>query len=422
LFVREWVPEDPRSRSGDGLGPVYNDRSCFNCHDHGGAGGAGAADKNIELITPRKADGSSGPANPGFFYAFSFNYGGNGFEYHFGGPGGENRRTARVAPAELARLVRIHPGFRATPSVVLHRYGNDRDYRIWREWVLDKHGDLSFKTSERNPPPLFGLGLVEAIPDDVIEAGARRKKPGWPDVHGRVSRLADGRIGRFGWKAQTASLREFVLSAAAVELGLEGPGHAQAADPRVPPLAPPGVDLDQEDCDALLAYVRSLPAPGAEKSLPGRDERTVKAGKALFKSVGCAACHAPKLGAIDGLYSDLLLHEMSSELSDTGVYGAFLAGGRDAGAPGQGGKPDRPQASDNEWRTPPLWGLRESAPYLHDGRAPTVEQAILLHGGEAAASAHRYRSLNQRERAQLERFLFSLIVPPVPVLDKLAGQ
>ena len=107
---------------------------------------------------------------------------------------------------------------------------------------------------------------------------------------------------------------------------------------------------------------------------------------------------------------------MSPELSDTGVYGAFLAGGKDAGAAVQvqGGKPERPQASLNEWRTPPLWGLRESAPYLHDGRAPTIEQAILLHGGEAAASAQRYRGLSPRERGQLERFLLSLTAPPPP--------
>lgn len=420
LFARQWVRDDPRSQSGDGLGPVYNERSCLNCYDQGGAGGAGTADKNIELITPGTTTADGGQGNPGFFYSFSFNYGGNGFEYQFGGPGVEPRRDARASPLMLARLVQIHPGFRAAPSVVLHRYGNDRDYRAWREWVLGTHGDLSFRTSQRNPPPLFGLGLVDAIPEDVIEAAARRRQAGWPGVHGRVSRLPDGRIGRFGWNAQTASLREFVLSAAAVEIGLEVPGHAQAADPRIPPLAAPGVDMNQDDCDAMIAYVRALPAPVAEKSPAAREERTVKAGKGLFRSVGCAACHTPRHCAIDGLYSDLLLHEMSPELSDTGVYGTFVAGGRDAGAAGQGGKPERPQASLNEWRIPPLWGLRESVPYLHDGRASTIEQAILLHGGEAAASAQRYRGLSPRERGQLERFLLSLTAPPAPAPDNLA--
>ena len=114
---------------------------------------------------------------------------------------------------------------------------------------------------------------------------------------------------------------------------------------------------------------------------------------------------------------------MSPELSDTGVYGAFLAGGKDAaaGAQGQGGKPEKPQASLNEWRTPPLWGVRDSAPYLHDGRAPTIEQAILLHGGEARRLGHAYRGLSPRERGQLERFLLTLAAPAIPAADKLAG-
>jgi CxxC motif-containing protein (DUF1111 family) len=423
LFARQWVPDDPRSRGGDGLGPVYNERSCLNCHDQGGPGGGGSADKNIELITP----GSpvlGGAGNPGFFYyAFSFNYGSNGFAYHFGDPKGGADRNAPANPPILAELVQIHPGFRNAPSVVLHRYGNDRDYRNWREWVLGKHGSISFRTSQRNPSPLFGLGLVDAIADDVIEAGARHRSPGWPGVHGRVSRLPDGRIGRYGWKAQTATLREFVLSAAAVELGLEVPGHAQAADPRIPPLAAPGPDMDKNECDALIAYVRSLPAPRAEIPADLRVSRAIKAGKAVFKSIGCAACHVPKLGSVDGLYSDLLLHEMSPELSDTGLYGAFLAAPRELAPPpkaGQGGRADRAPARLEEWRTPPLWGLRDSFPYLHDGRAATIDQAILMHGGEAAASAHRYRQLAPRERSQLELFLLSLAAPPAG--DNLARK
>jgi CxxC motif-containing protein (DUF1111 family) len=410
LFARQWVPGDRRSKGGDGLGPVYNDRACVNCHDQGGPGGGGPADKNIVLITP----GSSGaeiPGNPGFFYAFSFNYGPNGFEYRLGNGGPPGKADNRLAAPLLAELVQLHPGFRSAPSVVLHRYGNDPDYRTWREWVLGKHGTLSFKTSQRNPPAIFGARLIDAVPDDVIEAEVRRKHPGWAAVKGRVSRLPDGRIGRFGWKAQTATLREFVLSAAAVELGLELPGHAQAADPRIPPLPASGPDMDQDDCDALIAYVRALPRPTVETPPLPRDARAVNAGKAVFKSIGCAACHVPKLGEVEGIFSDLLLHEMSPELSDTGVYGAFLAAPRDAAAAGQPAKPERGAARLEEWRTPPLWGLRDSAPYLHDGRAVTIEQAILLHGGEASASAQRYRQLAPRDRALLERFLNSLVAP-----------
>jgi CxxC motif-containing protein (DUF1111 family) len=423
LFSRQWVPGDQRSKGGDGLGPVYNERSCLNCHDQGGPGGSGPADKNIVLITPASSSLDL-PGSPGFFYAFSFNYGPGGFQYRLGNTSPQKKADLRAAAPFLADLVQIHPGFKAAPSVVLHRYGNDPDYRTWREWVLGKHGAVAFKTSQRNPPAIFGVRLIDAVPDDVIEAGAKRKHPGWPGIKGRVSRLPDGRIGRFGWKAQTATLREFVVSAAAVELGLEIPGHPQAADPRIPPLPASGPDMDQDDCDALIAYVRGLPQPATETPPIARDARAASAGKTLFRLIGCAACHTPKLGGVDGIYSDLLVHEMNPELSDTGVYGAFQAGpggaARAAVPVGQGANAERTSAGLAEWRTPPLWGLRDSAPYLHDGRAATIEEAILLHGGEAGASVHRYRQLSPRDRAQLERFLNTLVAPATEKPAELA--
>jgi CxxC motif-containing protein (DUF1111 family) len=420
LFVREWVPNDRRSHGGDGLGPVYNERSCLGCHHQGPSGaGGGSAAANIEIITPAPEGGGS-PGFPGFYYAFSFNYGPNGFSYRIGDPTSVNGATHRpgVATPNVGELVRIHPGFRDAPSVVLHRYGNDVDYRDWREWVLGQHRNLSMRSSQRNPTPLFGMGLIDAIPDEVIEAAARRKHPGWPQVNGRVGRVADGRLGRFGWKAQTATLRDFVLSAAAIELGLEVPGQAQAADPRVPPLKAPGLDLDRGECDALTAFVRALPRPVVAPLAHPRDESARK-GRSLFRSIGCAECHVEKLGGVEGLYSDLLLHAMSPELADTSVYGALLAadpppakvipaGARDA----RSGRP----AATEEWRTPPLWGLRDSAPYLHDGRANTLDQAIRLHGGEADASARRYHQLSPREQSSLQSFLLSLTAPDVPGL------
>ncbi len=410
LFVREWIPNDKRSHGGDGLGPVYNERSCAGCHHQAGPGGGGSLDKNIEIITAGSMGGDRSGA-PGYFYAFSFNYGADGFEYRIGDSAQASNRTARRAPRpDLVAMMRIHPGFRDAPSVVLHRYGNDGDYRVWREWVFQPHGAVVLKSSQRNPIPLFGIGLIDKIPEAVIEAGARRKHPGSPRVNGRPSRLEDGRIGRFGWKAQTASLREFNLSAAAVEMGLEVPGHAQAADPRVPPLKASGLDMNADECDALLAYVGSLPAPVAAAPPNPRDERAQKAGKALLKSTGCAECHVPQLGDVKNIYSDLLLHDMGSELEDTSSYGAFVAGlapppakPARALATGRAGT-----ATDTEWRTPPLWGLRDSAPYLHDGRAASIDEAILLHGGEASAAAQRYRQLPARDQAQLQLFLSSL--------------
>ncbi len=434
LFVREWVPDDRRTHGGDGLGPVFNDRSCLGCHHQGPTGGGGgSAATNIELITAVPAGAVASGSN-GFYYAFSFNYGPDGFEYHIGEPPGLNanananrgrrdaRRHAGAAAPNVAELVRIHPGFRDAPSVVLHRYGNDADYRSWREWVLGDHGAIAIRTSQRNPTPLYGLGQVDAIPDEAIEAEARRRHPGWPQVNGRVARLADGRVGRFGWKGQTANLRDFVLSAAAVELGLEVPGHAQAGDPRIPPIRAKGLDLDQDECDALTAFVRSLPAPTAARPDGQRTTVARKLGRSLFRSTGCAACHVEKLGEVEGLYSDLLLHAMSPDLSDTSSYKAFQAAEPPAPAPARvvpagarGGRANRPPALE-EWRTPPLWGLRDSAPYLHDGRAATIDEAIRLHGGEASASAQRYRQLTDRERSLLQGFLLSLAAPDVPDL------
>jgi CxxC motif-containing protein (DUF1111 family) len=413
LFARQWVPNDRRSHGGDGLGPVYNERACAGCHHQAGPGGGGSADKNIDIITPVTGENGRSPA-PGFFYAFSFSYGPDGFEYRIGDNARATNRQRRPDGAQLVELRRIHPGFRESPSVVLHRYGNDSDYRAWRESLLARQSPIAFRVSQRNPTPLFGTGLIDQVPEVVIETLARRKHPGWPRVKGRVSRLDDGRIGRFGWKAQTASLREFNLSAAAVELGLEVPGHAQAADPRIPPLKAPGLDMNADECDALLAYVRSLPAPPAHARANLRDERAAKSGKALLKSSGCAECHVPKLGDVEEIYSDLLLHVMGPDLLDTPSYGAFVAdpaaqaaGPARALAGGNGGA-----ATDLEWRTPPLWGLRDSAPYLHDGRAASIEDAILLHGGEASAQAQRFRELPRRDHAQLLNFLSSLAAPP----------
>ena len=134
---------------------------------------------------------------------------------------------------------------------MLHLYGTDPAYNAWRGSVPGRHGSILVRTSERNPPALFGAGLIDAIPDEAIEAAAKRKFPGSSAVKGRVSRLKDGRIGRFGWKAQTATLKEFVLSAAAGEMGLEVPGRHQAADPRLPGLVATGLDMDEAECDAL---------------------------------------------------------------------------------------------------------------------------------------------------------------------------
>ena len=408
LFTRAWAPKDPRSHGGDGLGPVFNAQSCLDCHDQGGPGGAGRAERNIEIAT---ATGGA-TAGSGFGYAFHMDFGAGRFEYSFGT--GAPREGRREAPADRAESALIHPGFRAGRSVVLHRFGTDPEYQTWRATVPGRRGAVRVEVSERNPTPLFGAGLINAIPDEAIEAVARRRTAGASGVRGRVARLKGGRVGRFGWKAQTETLEEFVLSAAASEVGLEVPGHHQAGDPRLPGIGAAGLDMDRDECEALVAYVRALPAPVEHVPADAKEAARIEAGGATFAAIGCAACHLPKLGDVEGIYSDLLLHDMGPKLVDTGSYGVFVASPAGAGGPNAEGGPRGESAGVlvQEWRTPPLWGLRDSAPYLHDGRAATIGQAIAQHGGQGAAAARRYATLPAHRRGQLDAFLQSLSSPP----------
>jgi CxxC motif-containing protein (DUF1111 family) len=561
LFQREWLPNDSRTHGGDGLGPVYNDSSCIACHNLGGAGGAGPASKNVDIISAspngviQQSPGESSP-KPGFL------------EKALGSLVGldtpDNPKTKRApntpaAPAPTRRkvdtgpLVQAHPGFRTARSVVLHHFGTDTGYEAWRQSMLgiggmvppggdpasmamvhaqqavvmaaqlqfaqNNVGEFTLVRSQRNPTALYGSGLIDSIPDAAIEEAAKAKHAGFREISGRVSRLKDKRIGRFGWKAQTASLSDFVLTACAVELGLEVPGHHQAGNPRKPEAVAKGLDLTAQECDSLVAYIRELPRPLERRPTTEAESKETTAGRTLFASIGCATCHTPKLGGVEGIYSDLLLHDMGPQLGDTGQYGVFdpssseepigdeevpIAGARIAapaievrepvmlsaptrlafamalanpqpavppeasivpvGAPpaapigglvvqdspagdvvvsatpappmagmvqfmmsGQGmtmataKRPASGPASRFEWRTPPLWGFRDSGPYLHDGRAATLEQAVALHGGEAAGIAQRFFSLKPVERLKIEAFLKSLAAPDRAGPEQLAS-
>ena len=220
-------------------------------------------------------------------------------------------------------------------------------------------------------------------------------------IRGRVHRLKNWQIGRFGWKAQVATLEDFVLTACANELGLEAPGHGQAVSPLAPDARAKAPDLTLEECDALAAYVQALPAP---IQLQEGEPRAIEAGRASFEEVGCADCHRPRLGNIEGIYSDLLLHRMDPGMAGSGGY-------NDRREPvptaDPNGSPD-----PSEWRTPQLWGVADSAPYMHDGRADTLEEAIALHGGQGQRSAlHFNQKLNRGEQLQLIAFLKTLRAP-----------
>lgn len=258
---------------------------------------------------------------------------------------------------------------------------------------------------QRNSTPLFGLGLIDAIPDAAIRAGARTTAV--DGVLGRAALVTDvttgqTRVGRLGWKAQQPSVLAFAADAYLNEMGVTNRFFPTENAPNGNAVALAHTDMvsDPEDAPATgladferVANFMLFLAPPPAVPLT----TSAKAGQQFFTSMGCALCHTPALttgpstlAAFDRkpvrLYSDLLLHDMGS-LGDGIVQGP--AGARDM-------------------RTSPLWGLRFSAPYLHDGRATTVDQAIRAHDGEGKASRERYIRLTPTQQAQLRDFLLSL--------------
>jgi|SRR5579871_6257162 len=244
-------------------------------------------------------------------------------------------------------------------------------------------------TSVRNSPPLFGLGQIDTIPDEAILAGASPHADG---VQGRPNLVTEPagatRVGRFGWKADTARLETFVAQAFRNELGI--------TSPLAPTDLQPGSATEAERCagesatvkdDGTLvagvtAFVAALAAP--PPAAPG------SAGEAVFDRIGCGVCHTRSLPASGGevqLYSDLLLHDMGPLLED-GVVQA--------------------QASGRDWRTTPLWGLGSRQRFLHDGQARDIRTAVLTHGGEAQPAVDRFRTLSADDLGALLDFLSTL--------------
>jgi CxxC motif-containing protein (DUF1111 family) len=379
LFKHEWTPGDPLSPVGDGLGPVFNAASCVACHHQGGMGGAGGLKHNVTTFTVRSG-GPGGKTREGVVHARAVKFQETLAQAHSALPD--------VPPPPLAKLVAL-PGSRTSPLTF----------------------PRGVHVSQRNTPALFGAKQIDEIPDRLIIANERSQRLRWGLASseaehvpvGRALRLADGRVGRFGWKAQTASLAEFVQAACANELGLGNPGQAQPRPLGRPDYEPPGLDLTTAQCDQLTAFITSLPRPVERlPESPAACERA-QAGKKLFRTIGCADCHTPDVGAVEGIYSDLLLHRMGQPLEGGGSYNDPPVE-IPTMPPGEGPQP-------GEWRTPPLWGVADSAPYLHDGRAATLEDAIRLHGGQGARAAQRFVQLRAPEQAQLVAFLKTLRAP-----------
>lgn len=345
----------------EGLGPIFNNVSCAACHS---------------------GDGRGRPENG--LIRFSM---GDDLVPHLGGPQVQNRAIAGAVPEIL-------------PAGV--------------------------ESSFRLPPPVFGVGLIEAIPVETILALADPSDADGDGISGRPNMVVPAdfvpvsepggfiedeefpagvpQLGRFGRKAQVSSLLLQVAKAYHEDMGVTNDflpvenvnpqgAHTIAADDV------PDPELSEGDLRAVLAYIRLLAAPEPGPMTSRRSE-----GAALFDATGCAACHVPELrsgpnasAALSDrpvrLYSDLLLHDMGDGLAD--------------------GRPDG-DADGREWKTAPLWGLRVMRDFLngdafllHDGRARSVEEAILLHGGEAQASRDSFAGLSDGERAALLDFVES---------------
>ena len=334
----------------EGLGPVFNGRSCAECHSVPAVGGSGTI---LELRAGhRNEDGSYTEL-----------------------PGGSLFQLFSIPPHGCQKLV--------PPEANVF--------------------------SRRKALPLFGNGLVEAIPEQtlLLRAAANLSHP--DGIGGRPHMVVDvstdaTRVGRFGWKAQQATLIAFGAEAYLEEMGITSdlfPLEVEAGfnDPRKTRDCDPRPD--PEDAREPLAGLRGIDNFDNFMRLlgpPPRGPQSVltDAGERVFEQVGCAACHLPVM--LTGparqpwldrqpvrLYSDLLLHNI----------------GTGDGLP-QG------DASGDEFRTAPLWGLRVRSPFLHDGRAATIEQAIRMHWGQAAQSGRRFEALTEQERAALLQFLKSL--------------
>ena len=359
LFDRAWVPAPASTQSADGLGPLFNARSCSACH---GLRGFSPASTNPFALTLKLGNDPLYGAQIQAFAAPGLD--GEGRVLVDDGPTG---RKARLVEAPLGPLAA------GTPM------------------------------SLRHAPTVSGIGLLALIPEAEILAGADPDDRDGDGVSGRPNQLEpDRRVGRFGWKAAHATLSEQNATAFALDLGLGSALHpaahgdctqAQASCRNAPQggnEAAPEITADMASLVDL--FVSLIPAP---KSVSDPE------GVALFTAIGCAACHRPGWqvqppGAIGPQtitpYTDLLLHDMGEALADD------LAEGR---------------ATGSEWRTPPLWGIGErlaigDPAFLHDGRAGTLEAAIGWHAGEAAAASRRFAMLPADERQRLLAFLSGL--------------
>jgi CxxC motif-containing protein (DUF1111 family) len=241
----------------------------------------------------------------------------------------------------------------------------------------------------RQTPTVLGAGLIDRIAPEAILASADPHDSDGDGIRGRPHILADGRLGRFGWKAQVPTLADFARDALAVELGVTvasaTPYFGRSRDDDL--VDDP--ELSQSSFSDLVFFMQHLAPPVRTYGSGGMPE-PVRRGDEVFRGLGCDRCHTPRLPTEDGLdvelYSDLLLHDVSA------ADRSFVPEGD----------------ATRQFRTPPLWGLASTSPYMHDGSASYIEDAIEMHDAEALTSRLAYEALGAAQRADLIAFLRSL--------------
>lgn len=392
LFNQSWVVAPAQDNQVDGLGPLYNRLACVSCHAKNGRGKApaGPGERMQSMLVRLSVPGSDAHGGPRPHPA----YGDQLNEEGIPGVPGEGRAELRWRE----QRVRLADG-----TVVRLR----RPVLRLSEAAYGPFGP-QLRTSLRVGQPVFGLGLLAAVPLEQIQALASERQP--DGVRGRVNtvwNVAAGQPGpgRFGWKANQPTLQQQIAGAMNGDLGITSPlfpiqncTPSQTACVAAPHGGQP--ELSAEQLHDLTTYLSLLAVPAPRE----QESASVQQGQRRFAELGCAVCHRPTLhtgpaafpalaGRTIAPYTDLLIHDLGPGLAD--------------------GRPDY-QASGRHWRTPPLWGIGlseaigENSGFLHDGRARSIEEAILWHGGEARPARQRYTRLPRSEREALLAFLNSL--------------
>ncbi|MGK7877555.1 MAG: di-heme oxidoredictase family protein [Xenococcaceae cyanobacterium] len=374
-----------------GLGPLFNNASCVGCHIRNGRG----LPEKGQLLVRVSGTEAEVPESPTDLS-----------EYHLEGtvplentpsvPGlgtqiQDQGIYGKVPEAKVEIQWREQEG----------KYGDGTIYKLRspEPKITLINGELlspDIMTSLRIPPPVFGLGLLEAVPEKTIRDLADPEDKNQDGISGRPNEVWDVStqsvaMGRFGLKANQPNLLQQTAAAYVNDMGVTN---------SLFPAVDGSTDIDRETLENAAFYVQTLAVP-ARTLL---DDPQVQRGEKLFAETNCGACHVSELGTgkyeVKELahqkihpYTDMLLHDMGAGLADN--------------------RPDF-QASGSEWRTPPLWGIGLTqtvlpySSYLHDGRARTLEEAILWHGGEAEASKEAFRNMPESDRSALVRFLHSL--------------